>query len=65
MKKFMTVLALALGLPLASAQMYLAEEGNNPQFEALLQQQKLGTCEAGTYGSLLDTDEDDMPYDLS
>ncbi|GHG00593.1 hypothetical protein GCM10017783_10900 [Deinococcus piscis] len=65
MKKLIAVLVLALSLPLASAQVDLVEEDNNPQFNALIQQQKLGSCEADTYGASLDADEDGRPYNLN
>lgn len=65
MKKFIAVFLLAFGLPAAGAQVDLIEEDNNPQFSALLQQQKLGTCDEGTYGASVDTDGDYRPYDLN
>ncbi|ADY25426.1 hypothetical protein Deipr_0253 [Deinococcus proteolyticus MRP] len=65
MRKRIAVLILALSLPAAGAQLSLTEEEDNPQFNALLQQQKLGTCERGTYGASLDADDDDLPYDLN
>ncbi|WP_261663174.1 hypothetical protein [Deinococcus sp. Marseille-Q6407] len=43
----------------------MVKDRNNPQFNALLGQQKLGTCEKDTYGASVDVDDNNMPYDLN